>query len=71
MSESLYAVYEITNNGEQLEGLFPPTDGGCRRALDWGEEKYDTFHAADPGSRRNGEAFLTKCHGVHIDREGI
>jgi len=68
MSESLYAVFESTRHGERLRGIFPPTDGGCERALEWGDEQFDRFHAADPETREVGNAYLKKCHGVHIDR---
>ena len=69
MSESLYAIFEFTPNGERLRGIFPPTDAGCSRALEYGESEFETFHAADPGSSRNGEAYLSKCHGVYIHRQ--
>ena len=67
--ESLYAIFEFRIEGERLVALFPDTDEGCRRALEWGKSEYNTFHAAKPFMPGNREAYLTKFHGVHIDRQ--
>lgn len=70
MKTDLYAVYEATPSGDRLRAVFPPSNGGCDDAIDWGDEHFDVFHAADPRDADDGDAYLAKVHGVHVGDDG-
>lgn len=62
---AVYAVYEVTERGDQLRGLFPPSDDGCSDAIAWGVHEFDNFHAASAGEMNEvGDAYLKKEHGI-------
>lgn len=62
----VYAVYEATTSGQMLRGLFPGTSEGCEAAIEWGESKFDDFHAAKIPRPSFGSVYLKKEHGVTI-----
>jgi len=67
MSETIYAVFECTQHGDILRGIFASTQEGWESAIEYGEENFETFHVADPGQRKTGDGYIRKCHNVHLN----